>query len=254
MPQADTEHRHPAQELLNLLNLEDILRRVPRAIGEHDPVGACRQNLLRRRCRRQDRNGAAPVLKLPDNVALGAIVQQRDPEPLLPRRRVYGGLPAGDGLHHAGDSVGLHRREVRRNPAANRGVHHAMFPDDSCELPGVHAAQPRHILLLQIGVQVTVTPEIRGGIAVLPHHIALDAAGALKILTNDPIVADQRIGLQHDLPRIAGVRQRLNITAHAGGEHQLPHRVSPGAKAKALKHLAVLEHQIALFHSCPPAA
>ena len=74
----------------------------------------------------------------------------------------------------------------------------------------------------------------------LPDDIALYAAAALKVRPDYAVIADERIGLQHNLPGIAGIGERLHITAHASGKHQFPGYVSRRAKAEPLKDLAVL--------------
>ena len=84
-------------------------------------------------------------------------------------------------------------------------------------------------------ISLTFTPGVYGLLA--PNG---DATRAFKILRNDPIIADQRIGLHHDLSSIAGIRQCLQIAAHAGGEHQLAHGVRRPPEPEALKHLAIL--------------
>ena len=117
-----------------------------------------------------------------------------------------------------------------------------MLPDDAGELAGVHAVQPRHALLFQIGVQIAVGAEVGRRLAPLPDHIALHAAGTLKILPDDAVVADEGVGLHDDLSRVAGVGQGLDIAAHAGGKHQFAHGGRVGAEADAFKNLTVLEH------------
>ena len=179
-------------------------------------------------------------MQLPDDVALGAVIQKGNAEALLPFRRMDGGLPAGNGLHHAGNGVGLNGGQVGGDFIADRCVHHAVFPDDAGQLTGIHAVQSRHALLLQEGIQIAVRPEIGGRVAPLPHHITPDAAGTFKIFPDDAVVADEGVGLHDDLPGIAGVRQGLNIAAHTRGEHQLTHGIRLRAEAHALKHPAIL--------------
>ena len=238
--QADAEHGHLAQKFADLLDLIRVFRRIAGAVGQHHAVRIRRQNLLRGGGRRQDRHGAAPLLELPDNVALGAVIQQGHPEPLLPFRRMDRGFLTGNSLHHAGDGVGLDGGQVGGDLVADGGIHHAVLPDDAGQLPGIYAAQPRHALLFQVRVQIAVRPEIGGCVAVFPDHIALHAAGSFKILPDDAVVADQRIGLHNDLSGIAGVRQGLDVATHTGGEHQLTHGVGLRTEPDALKYLAVL--------------
>ena len=150
------------------------------------------------------------------------------------------GFLTGDGLHHAGDGVGLDGGQVGGDLVADGGVHHTVLPDDAGQLPGIHTTQPRHTLLFQVRVQIAVRPEIGGCVAVFPDHIALHAAGALEVLPDDAVVADEGIGLHNDLSGIAGVRQGLDVAAHTGGEHQLTHGVGLRTEPDALKYLAVL--------------
>ena len=238
--QADAEHGHLAQEFADLLDLVHVFRRISGAVGEHDAVWIGSQNVLRGGGCRQDRHGTAPLLEFPDDVALGAVIQQGHPELLLPFRRMDRGFLTGNGLHHAGDGVGFDGCQVGGDLIADGGIHHAVLPDDAGQLPGVHAVQPRHPLLFQEGVQIAVGAEVGGSVAVLPDHVALDAAGALEVLPDDAVVADEGIGLHDDLPGIAGICQCLDVAAHAGGEHQFPHRIGLRAEAEALKHAAIL--------------
>ncbi len=91
-------------------------------------------------------------------------------------------------------------------------------------------------------------------LAPLPDDVALDMARPLEVLRNDAAVADKGIGLQDDLPRVAGVRQGLHIAAHAGGKDQLPQGPGLAAEPEALEHLAVRQYQIAFLHGCLPCA
>ena len=150
------------------------------------------------------------------------------------------GFLTGNSLHYAGDGVGLDGGQVGGDLVADGGIHHAVLPDDAGQLPGVYAEQPRHPLLFQEGIQITVRAEVGRSAAVLPDHVALDAAGALEVLPDDAVVADEGIGLHDDLSGIAGVRQGLDVATHTGGEHQLTHGVGLRTEPDALKYLAVL--------------
>ena len=253
--QADAEQGHLPQKLLDLLDLEDIFRRITGAVGEDHALGLCRQDVLRGSIRRQNGDGAAPLPQGGHQTLAGAVVQERDPEALLALCLEDRGLPAGGGGHRVGDGVGLQHAQVLGHLVTDDRVHHAVLSDDPGQLSGIHTPQARHSLLFQEGVQIAVHTEVGGTFAPLPHHVALHLALSLHILLNDAVVADQRIGLHDDLPRVGGVCQRLDVAAHTGGEDQLPHRVSLGAEADALDHPSVLEHQIAFFHkpsSCLP--
>ena len=191
-------------------------------------------------------------MKLPDDVVFRAVVQQRDLEAGLALGAVdKGGLP-GDGLHHAGDGVGLKGGEIPGNLVANAGVHHAGLPDYPGELPGVHAVETGDVPLFQKALQIPAAAEVGGVAAPLPDHIALDVAGSLEILRDDSVVSNEGIGLQNDLSRVAGVRQGFHIAAHTGGEDQLPHGPGLSAETGPRKHLPVRQYQIAFFHGCLP--
>ena len=137
---ADTKHRDFSQKPANLLDLIGILRRVAGAVGEHESIRRCGQNFFRGDSRGQNRDLTAALLKLPDDIALGAVVDERHPEAPLPLRRMDDRRLTGNRLHHAGHGVGPNRRQVSGNFIADGGVHHTMLPDDAGQFPGVHAA------------------------------------------------------------------------------------------------------------------
>ena len=240
VPQADAKEGGLAQKLLDLGDLVDVFRRVAGAVGEHYAVRVCGQDLFRGGRRRQDGDGAAPLLQFPDNVLLGAVVQKGDPEPLFPFSGAEDGLPAGDGLHHAGHGVGGHCREIGGDFVADAGVHDAGLPENPGQFPGIHAAEARHAPLLQERVQIPLAAEVGGFLAPLPHHVAPHMTFALEVFGDHAIVADERIGLGNNLSRVAGIRQGFQVAAHAGSEYQFAGCVRLRAKARALKHPAVL--------------
>ena len=88
--------------------------------------------------------------------------------------------------------------------------------------------------------------------APLPHHISARGAFAFEIFGDDSVIADQRKGLQNDLPCITGVGQRFNISAHAGGEYQFSHGGVRCAERNALNHFAVGKDKVPLHASAPP--
>ena len=103
-------------------------------------------------------------------------------------------------------------------------------------------------MLLQEAIQFILAAEVGGRVAQLAHHIAAHVALALEVVLDHAVVADQREGLHHDLSRIAGVGQGLQIAHHARGEHQLAQAARLRADADALVHAAVGQHQISLRH------
>ena len=150
------------------------------------------------------------------------------------------------------------RLEVLRDRPAEAGVHDTLFPDQTGQCTGVYTADSRDSLFLQKGVQSALTAEVRRGITEFPHHIALRMAGALKIFRDEAVVADHGEGLQDDLPGIAGVGQRLEISGHAGGKHQLSHSLDTGidplpcTNGMARKGHPVFQYQIDDIHSLFP--
>ncbi|MPM29372.1 hypothetical protein SDC9_75912 [bioreactor metagenome] len=168
---------------------------------------------------------------------------------LFPRRRVDEGLLTGNSLHRAGDGVLLHLLQPGGRLGADRSVHDSVLPDYPGQFPGVHPADARNVLPLQVCIQIHFTAEVGRGGAPLPGNIPPDGAASLEIPGNHAVVSHQGIGLQHNLPVIAGVRQRFKIATHAGGKHQLPHRVPACTEANPLKYLPVLQNQIRLFHA-----
>ena len=240
MAQAQPEQRRPAQQLFDLGDAGGVLRRVAGAVGQHYAVGVPGEDRLRRGVGGRHRHLAAPGLELPDDVALGAVVDERHPADLFALRGIdlYG---LRRGLRHAaGDGVALQGGEILGDMIGDHGVHHAALPDALGDGAGVHAADARHALLFQERVQGGLAAEVAGLAAPLAHHIALHPAVALEVLLDDAVVADGREGLQHDLAVVAGVGERLDVAHHAGVEHQLAHAGDGRAEALALVHRAVL--------------
>ena len=77
-----------------------------------------------------------------------------------------------------------------------------------------------------------------------PAYPETFAARVFKILRDDPDVSDHGKGLDHDLPRIAGVGQGFEVPGHAGGEDQLADAVPGGADGRTFKDPAVGKCQI----------
>ena len=148
--------------------------------------------------------------------------------------------------------IGLQKIQIFRNCVANAGVHHALFPQNAGDPPGIHAADAGNVPFFQQIPQISLAAEIGGRIAQVAHHIAPGGAFSLKILGNHTIIANEREGLQDDLSGVAGIRQGLQITAHAGGKHRFPQGLFCAAEAPALKYFAVFQHQICLFHCFSP--
>ena len=105
MAQAQPEQGHLAQQFLDLGDAAGVLGGVAGAVGQHHAVGMPGEDLRRRRVGGHHRHLAAAALQLADDVALGAVIHQRDGAALFARRgedflRLRGGL-----RHAAGDGV-----------------------------------------------------------------------------------------------------------------------------------------------------
>ena len=70
---------------------------------------------------------------------------------------------------------------------------------------------------------------------------------AFKIGGNNPIVADEREGLHHNLSPIAPVGQSLQIAGHAGGKNHLGQHLFLGPEPLSPENPAVFQHQIRRF-------
>ena len=124
-----------------------------------------------------------------------------------------------------------------------------MLADDLRDGARVHAAQARHALLLQERVHIVLAAEVGRRVAPLAHHIAAHMAIALKFLLDDAVIADHREGLHNDLAVIAGIGQRLDVAAHARGEHHLTDHVALRAERLPLEHRSVRQNKIPFLHA-----
>ncbi len=106
-------------------------------------------------------------------------------------------------------------------------------------MPGVKAVDSRDAPVFQELVQIIFAAEVGGLFAPFPHYIAADVAVTLKVRLNDSVVADERIGLQDDLPVVGGVREGLYVAVHAGGEDEFANRLDVGAEGHSLEDGAV---------------
>ena len=73
MAEADAEHRDAAEELGDLRDLVDVVRRVAGAVGEHDAVIPGGEDILRFGRAGQHRHGAAAAAEIPGNAAQAAV-------------------------------------------------------------------------------------------------------------------------------------------------------------------------------------
>ena len=248
MPEANAEHRQLSHELFELLNLEDVLFRVSRAVGQHESIRPERKHVLGGGIMGQHRHAAAALLQAFDDVVLGAVVQQGNVVLLLPFCRKDVRFFGARLRHAAQHRVTLNGVQIARHLITDECIHNALLPDDAGEGAGIDAADAGDTVLLEKGVQRVLAAEVGRGVAQLAHHVALCKARAFEVLGNDAIVADEGEGLHNDLPGVAGIGQSFEIARHAGGEHQLPQPVTVGADARPLKDAAVIQNQISFFH------
>ena len=195
-----------------------------------------------------------PVYQLPVDVLLQAEVQQGDLLFHFPLGRYHVPLFGGGGLHRPPHPVGFQGFQVHRGRVVgDDAVHHALLPDDLRQGAGVDAGQAHHALFLKKGVKAAFGTEVGRSLAPLLYDISFGTDHvALKVGGNDAVIANEREGVANDLPPIAAVCQRLQITGHAGGEHHLRHHRAVGAKALALERLAVFQHKVCPFpHAFP---
>ena len=247
--EADAEHRDAAEELGDLRDLVDVVRRVAGAVGEHDAVIPGGEDILRFGRAGQHRHGAAAAAELARDVALGAVVDERHAVQHAPLRLEGVGLRRCHLRHGVRDAVGAQGREIVRHRVADGSVHRAGLAQDARDGAGVDAGDAGDVVGFQKCVERFLAPEVRRRLALLAHDIAAHAALALKIGRDDAVVADERERLQHDLAAVAGVGECLDVAVHAGGEHQFANRVARCAESEARKDLAVFEYEIALHSS-----
>ena len=247
--EADAEHRDAAEELGDLRDLVNIVRRVAGAVGEHDAVIPGGEDVLRRDRAGQHRHGAAALTELARDVALRAVVDERHAVQHVALRPEGVGFRRRHLRHGVRDAVGAQRREILRHGVADGGVHRARLAQDARDGAGIDAGNAGDVVFFQERVERLRAAEVRGCGARFTHDIAAHTAFALKIGRDDAVVADEREGLQHDLAAVAGVGERLDVAVHAGGEHQLTERVAWRAEGEACKDLAVFKYEIALHSS-----
>ena len=255
--QAHAQQRRAAQQLFHLRDGEVVFRRIARAVGEHDAVRMDVEQRLRIHRAGEGDHAAVPLHQFLDDAALGAKIVQRDQMARVFRFRPIGfNFAAGNALHRVHNAVRAQRGKIHRvRIGSDRRVQRALFANGAGDFPRVHAAHAGNAPRLELFVHRAFAAEIGGRIADFARHIAAQKrAAALPVLAVHAIIADQWEGLHHDLPEIAGVGERFDVTARSRGKDHFPHRAGRRAKAPALEHAAIFHHDICPLHAAHPYA
>ena len=158
--EADAEHRDAAEELGDLRDLADVVRRVAGAVGEHDAVISSGEDVLRLRRAGQHRHDAAAAAELARDVALRAVVDERHAVQHIALRPEGVGLRRRYLRHGVRDAVGAQGREIVRHRVADGGVHGAGLAQDARDGAGVDAGDAGNVVGLQKRVECFLTPEV----------------------------------------------------------------------------------------------
>src|SRR5215216_7852782 len=107
---------------------------------------------------------------------------------------------------------------------------------------GVYPLNAQNIALFEeVGQGAFARPVAMVG-GVLAHQ---DGGGlylrGLLVAGDDAVVADERVGEEHDLATIRGIRQGLLVADHAGREDDLPGNLAFASKGPARNRDPVLE-------------
>ena len=247
VPETDAEYRQPPEQLAYHRYLAGVLARVARTVREHDPVIAPAENLLRADRVRVDGNGAAAAAELAGDVPLCAVVDERDTVFFAALCGQGMRLAAADGgdriLYRIAENVGI---RCGRG-GAYRSVHNARLAYYLGHAAGVDAADAGNAVAAEKFVHRSLAAEVRRLLAPLSHNIAAQCGLALLVRGDHAVVSYHREGLQHYLPVIARVGQRLDVAAHSRSEYQLADGVAIRTECASLEYLTVSEHQISLF-------
>ena len=270
MAEADAEHRQARiDELPDLRHGIDAgRRRIARPVRQEHAVGLARQHLLGGRRRRHHRELAAGGGELAQDVALQAVVDGDDmeawagllpiafvPPPLglvpaiaLAARHILGEVEPD----HAGEGgeLALQRRKielaVRR--VRDHRVRHALLADQRGQRARVDAGDGDDAARLQPVVELLRRAVVGGARDRRAQHAAAHAgrrgeARRLDVLGVGADIADMGEGEGDDLPGIRRVGQDLLIAGHGGVEAHLADGDAGRARALALDHGAVGEHE-----------
>ena len=119
-----------------------------------------------------------------------------------------------------------------------------MFPDGPGNFTCIDSVNAGNAPLRKELVQGILATEIGRLLAPFADDISFDEAIAFKVVFNDAVVPDERVGLQHDLSIIAGVCQSLDVPAHAGRKDQLADAFDIGSERVPLINSPVRQDQV----------
>ena len=242
--EADAEDRHIGlQQLLEVRDDLDVLRRVAGAVGQHHAV-VLADYVLRLGVRRNNRDLTAALAQLALDVVLYAVVEQRDAVLGFALSRVNDVLVAGNGLDRILDNVSLHLLDgllVRLKAlGVDDAVHDALAAQLAGQTAGVDAGEADNLLRLEVLVERYLAAPVGRIFAHLAHDEAGDPALArLVVVKVDAVVADERVGHGNDLTVVGRVGQDLLIAGHAGVEYDLADALSLVADCGTLEQSAV---------------
>ncbi len=264
--EADAEEWDPADRLPAELHRPGQHRRVAGPVGEDQPVGPGRLDLLPAAAVRQDDDPEAARAERAEDVRLHPVVDDGDGEP-----GGIGAIPAPElgrerlePLHRAaagdrGDEVLLGQR---RHPASSLGeflqpgaggllglvAEHRPKSASGAQVagqgPGVDAVDARDPMPLEVAVE-----RVEGAEAARPAALPADDERPhprllrLGVGVVDAVVALQRVGHADHLPGIGGIGQHLLVAAHRGVEDHLALAQRVGAEGFAGEGPAVLQDQ-----------
>ena len=150
MAQADSHDRDLCSaQLFQFLNDLHVFRRVSRAVRQHHTLRLIGKDLLCGGERRNADHLAAVIQQAFLDIFLGAEIPQHHSVVSLALMDYH--LLGGDGFHRVFDLIGLNFREQGgrvRLFHGDPGVHHAVFPHDPGQRPGVNAVKAGNVFFL----------------------------------------------------------------------------------------------------------
>ncbi len=270
VPQANSENRHAADELLNALHSVADRLRIARPVREEDPVRLHPQNVFGGSLRRHNVDFAVVVDKQAQNVLLDAVVVGH--HAMSPRfrfgvgfahllrpgreRDFYGafvpsvGLPAGDAAgeflpSHAGQLLGFENqlfggRSIRRDNAAQRAdVSNVAHQRASVDVP-----DDRNLVPVQIQLGGFRRSPVGRDLREFPHDERFDVRPrGFLIFEVGADVSDVRVGQTNDLPGIAGVGENFLVTGEAGIENDFAAAAGNRPRRAAVKDAPVFQRE-----------
>ena len=234
-------------ELRNLANDPRAVLRVARAVGEHEPVRFCGDDLCRRGKAGVYRHLAAAACQAPRDIALHAEIHQRN-------------FGAGVAFaHHLGarDANRLHQVDLAKIPdhihavlhirkiAGHHTAHGAAFPEFFNNRACIKADDAGNIKFFEHRFQRSGTAEIGRRIAqFVQKECARLQPDGFKILTADAVIADHRIRHDHALPGIGRIGQNFKVPGHGGVENDLACHLAECAAGFSLIDGTIFQNQI----------